>query len=1012
MDGPGLPLLLTAVAAPLLAGLASLALPTRWIGLRVLLALLGPAAAVGCLLALVGEHGVGAPAAGFAFVPDLNLNISFAADRLGLFFGLLIAGMGALIVLYARGYFGPDGESLERFYPLLGFFATAMMGLVLSDNVLLLFLFWELTSISSFLLIGWRRDDTKAVRLAMQAFVVTGLGGMALLGGLLMLGVATGEWTFSGLARAAEVGALATGEGAAMLPWAFGLIFLGAAAKSAQWPLHFWLPGAMAAPTPVSAYLHSATMVKAGVYLLARLYPSLHDAVPGLWTATLVLFGAVTMLLGGYVAFRSQGLKRIFAYTTVSQLGLLVCAYGLGGLTYGHGDKAEANLVWPVTQILNHALYKAALFMLAGAIMHSLARKELGQLKGLLRTSPLLAGLCLLGTYALGGLPFTLSFVAKEAFLSQITHGAAERPWLWAVGAMAVLTAVCNVAIFVRFLTTFLAPPEPADDAPHAHDSPLWASLAWLPAAFLLAWQVIGGVAPGLFEAVVRPVETHALYWDHLPGFVHAVTHPTAALGMSALAIGGGVALGLSPLMKRPVRDVHDDLFPSGYRAVERLGMFIVHRMQTGSLRDYIVASLSILVGSLGLVAVLSPEWRAWPGFASMAGADEGFMIAGIMLTLLICANALLLPILRSRVVRVLVLGACGFCVTGMYLVYAAPDLALTQLMFEIISVVLFLLVLRLLPRGGGGPRVGRWWRMPLAASVGLAIGWIVLHAGATADRYQIERAEAIIAAERGEGASDGAVVVPAAGGEYGADAVSQKELPYEGPSRLGDWFLYHSYKGSLDTEGRGGGGNNVVNVILVDFRGYDTLGEITVLAIAMMGVLALLGAAPAFSATPARDGTGPCPVGPQPHLRTHLLRTAMRVVLPFALIFAAYLFFKGHQEPGGGFIAGLVAAVGLAVYRMSEGSAALKRLIPFRPGVIAAVGLSIALATGLLPLALGATPWSDGAAFLTSYQGYVPRAGADPYHMPSVLFFDLGVFIVVVGVSVGMINRFEEELE
>jgi multicomponent K+:H+ antiporter subunit A len=328
------------------------------------------------------------------------------------------------------------------------------------------------------------------------------------------------------------------------------------------------------------------------------------------------------------------------------------------------------------------------------------------------------------------------------------------------------------------------------------------------------------------------------------------------------------------------------------------------------------------------------------------------------------------------------------------------------------------MLVFRLLPEDEktSPTRLQGGWRVVLAGVTGLVVGWTVLHAGAVADRENTRiNAQQVASAVAPE---HGAAVLPAslapAGPEHADEAAA--EGPFVPTGRLGDWFIRHSHDGSAGTQGRGGG-NNAVNVILVDFRGYDTLGEITVLSIAMMGVLALLTGAPALTRRQGAKGAGPTfarvePVGAQPHLRTILFRTAMRLILPLSLMFAIYVYFKGHQEPGGGFIAGLIAAVGLAVYRMSEGREALTRLVPFRPGKIAAVGLALALATGGVPLLIGLLTGSGAEPFLTSGQGYIPRPGYFPYHLPTVAFFDLGVFIVVIGVSVGMINRFEEELE
>lgn len=1020
----GLLAILLAVFAPVVCGASTLLLPRRGVTSRVLLTLAGFVAAT----ALLAWHGVAYPpgeatAVGVPFVPSLHVDLVFLADRLGLFFGLLVSGIGCLIVLYARGYFGPDHTALRRFYPMLGFFATAMLGIVLSDSMLGMFLFWELTTISSFLLIGWEREDRRAVRLAVQAFVVTGLGGLALLGGLILLGTATGVWTFSALP-----GALGSaGTNAALLPWAFGLIFVGGAAKSAQWPLHFWLPGAMAAPTPVSAYLHSATMVKAGVYLFGRLFPALGaGAFIELWPPTLVSIGAVTMLIGAVLALRSQGLKKIFAYTTVSQLGLLVCAYGLGSFSDRTADGAVvANLAWPVTQILNHALYKAPLFIIAGAIIHITHRNKLNELRGLLRMHPVLAVTCIAGCYALAGMPLTLSFSAKEAFLHQIDVAARIDPVVWAVGVMAVIAAACNVAIFARFTAIMISRPAAETDGSHghegAHEHDRWASCLWWPAAFIIAWQYLLGLGliaddlgMRIASVVLDPLETNRGGWAHLPGLVYALSKPSMPLAMSVVAIAMGLVVGVTPLLRRPVTDPHDRLFPSCYRGIQRGGFAVFSRVQSGNMRRYVVIALSALVLSLVVLALrhrteLLEVPRTAVFFTSQI--NLGFRLVSVFLAILICGSALLMPMVRSRITRVLLLGTCGFSVTGMYLLYQAPDLALTQLMFEIISVILFLLVLRLLPEEPGQVADPSVLRGMFAVVVGLSIGWVVLHAGAHADDANLA---ALASAER-EAAGGGEAPFVLASAP--ADGPSEPH-PYAGApvteARLGPWFLEHAYKGSPATDGRNGGGKNTVNVILVDFRGYDTLGEITVLGIAMMGVLAMLSAIPARGAgmlmlPGAADGLR---AGPQGHLRSVLFHTAMRLILPLSFIFASYVFFKGHNAPGGGFIAGLVAAVALAVYRMSDGVGALKRLMPVKPGKLAAAGLAIALATGVAPLLLGLLPIGLRPPFLTSDHWYIPLPGGGEYHLTTVLFFDLGVFLVVVAVSVGMINRFEEELE
>jgi len=970
MTQTGLLHMLIAVFAPAVAGAATLLLPRRDAAGRTVVTLAGMVAAFVALLVFKQQHAGLGPGTGFPLAPSLGLDVTFNADALGLFFGLLVSGIGALIVVYARGYFGPDAASLRRFFPTLGFFATAMMGLVLSDSLIGMLVFWELTSLSSFLLIGWNRDDPRSVRLAVQALATTGLGGMILFGGLVALGMMTGEWTFSGVIAAAEGGAMPGAAG--MLPLVFVLIFLGGATKSAQWPFHYWLPGAMAAPTPVSAYLHSATMVKAGVYLFARLYPAMNTFA--WWGPTLAIVGGATMLWGAFVALRSHELKRIFAYTTVSQLGLLTCAYGLGAWTYTHDGHAEANLVWPVTQILNHAVYKAPLFIIAGAIMHITGRKLLPELRGLWRSHRTLALIMLAAAYAMAGGPLTLSFTAKEAFFYQAVHAAAESPWVWAVGVAGVLTAVCNVAIFVRLLTTFCAS-GPGLETAHAPERNLWGAGIWWPAAAIVAVQFVGGVAPGWFGSVIAPVETHALYWDHLPGFFYALSHPGLPLAMTAAAIALGVVVGVSPLLRRAWTDPHNALFPAADRAGESLGWALLSRLQHGNFRHYAVVTFAALLIGILSAGLYRPELLELPRIASLGDAGFAASAAAIITTVMICASALMMPFVRSRVNRVLMLGAAGMAVTMMYLLYQAPDLVLTQLMFELISIMLFLLVLRMLPEEPKTrPKGGRAGRAVIGASIGLVVGFLVLHAAETPD--------------------------------------------FNPGLRLGDWYTAHSYDGTESTGGRGGGGANVVNVILVDHRGYDTLGEVTVLGITAIAVLSLIGSAPARKLRAMLDHGSEYPsdqfhpadpravdIGPQPTLQSSLFATAMRLILPLAFIFAGYVFFKGHNEPGGGFIAGLTASVALAVFRMATGPQALKSLLPIKPAPMAGIGLALVLLSASIPLALG-------HEFLRSYHDIVELPGGGSYHWASVLLFDLGVMTVVVAASVGVINRLTEEVE
>ena len=792
-------LVLAAIGAPVLTGLATMLLPASRKLPRLVLATAGPTASVVLVATHLGRSGVstaGTPTGSISWVPSLNLDISFLVDGLGAFFALLIAGMGVVVVLYARAYFGHDAASLARFFPTLGFFTSAMLGVVLADHLLLTVLFWEMTSISSFLLIGWDRDDADAGKRAMQAFFTTGLGGLALLGGVLLFGGHTGIWRWSGLIAEA-----ATRSHDGTVVAAFVLMFVGAATKSAQWPLHDWLPGAMKAPTPVSAYLHSATMVKAGVFLLGRMLPAFGAMAP--WLPLLVSIGAVTMLLGAVLALHQDDLKKMFAYTTVGHLGLLVAMYGLGGASTAEGVRT---IHWDLTQIASHALYKAPLFLIVGALAHLAGARRLSQLFGLWHrpgTGTRAAALVLLlSGYALAGGPGTVSFVAKELFFAATTRASDLHPLLAVVGVMAIVAAACNVAIFVRLVTTVMGH---SSGVGNDSDAPVvsliqpdrWASMLWAPAAALIALQYLGGLVPSLWNRTFRGIEVNVhdeAFATGLPLAWEPFLHPGIPLLMTAIAITAGVLLGFSGWMRREIVDVHARIWPATYRGILRGGHRLFHSIQTGHVRHYLAVVFSVLTLCVG--------WAAWADPAMLrppAGMDPFEYPAGLLLGAVVCAAAIALPMVTERVVRVLVLGASGFAVVGLYLVYQAPDLALTQLMFEIISVILFLLVLRLLPRPDRRPRIRVLPRLALASIVGISIGWMTLLAGHAADN----RAD-------------------------------------DAPT-LGRFFEEHSLEGSELTDGRGGEGRNVVNVILVDFRGFDTLGEITVLATAALGVWSML---------------------------------------------------------------------------------------------------------------------------------------------------------------------------
>ncbi|HAI10374.1 MAG TPA: hypothetical protein DCM28_01630 [Phycisphaerales bacterium] len=852
-------LLMAAIFCPLICGTLSLLIPRPYILPRLLLILCGPIGALLMLSHFTFHSGVGGATAYVEWMPLLHLDIALKPDHLGLFFAYLVSGIGVCIVLYARGYFGKDADSLFRFYPYLMIFMTALIGVALSDNYMLLMMFWEMTSISSFLLIGWDRDIPQSVRNAMQAFIVTGAGGLCMLAGLIFLGVHTGEWTMTGMYHAVENGHVAMNSTPIVV--CFILVFLGAATKSAQFPFQFWLPGAMAAPTPVSAYLHSATMVKAGVFITGRFWPILAEHVH-MWPTVIIPIGAFTMVYGAYVAIQKTDLKKIFAYTTVSQLGLLMTMYGLAAYKYD----GQPNLIWDVTQILNHALYKAPLFILAGAIGH-VATRELPDLKGFFyrdKQARIMTIFLLLAGYGLAAGPFTLSFSAKEMFFYQIYHALHEthNPMFWLLVCAGIATGMFNVAIFIRLFTTLMAKPEAKpeehhhDDHAHGHghdehehETGFYAALLWLPGAFIVSFQYICGIIPYAYDTLFAWLDPSKDFYDgfhgHFPMTWNA--HLGLPLYMSLIAIGLGIALGFGKFLRGTFNDPCDHLYPGFYTLTTKyVGPGAFGIVQRGHAGFYVGAVLVAMVGLFLWSIGGDFSQLVWPETAVTESFTQ--LLPGLLLTFMVCLTAILLPIVMNRASRVLLLGMCGFSVAGVYYLYKAPDLALTQLSIEIVSLILFLLVLSLVPDLTPKTRKAVPARLVIGIAVGLTMFWMTLSStGVDQPTMPYLNAQGQNLPNLGEyflrNSHHGVDTMAVPESQTYGGIVTQAIDPNEVHANDLDDAVIHA-----DKEGQksvlvhhGGGGNNVVNVILVDFRGFDTMGEITVLGLAAMGVWTLL---------------------------------------------------------------------------------------------------------------------------------------------------------------------------
>lgn len=755
--------MLTAVCALLVA--AALApLAHRLTGRRVgwLLALV-PLGAFAYFLAQAGRVAGGdLPAAAYRWAPSLGLALSMRLDGLGLLFALLVTGIGALILVYAGGYF-PDDADLGRLCAFLLLFMAAMLGLVLADNLLLLFIFWELTSVSSYLLIGFKHADASARAAALQALLVTGGGGLALLAGLVLIGQAGGSFELSALSG----GGL---QGHPLYAAALACVLLGAFTKSAQVPFHFWLPGAMAAPTPVSAYLHSATMVKAGVYLLARLSPLLGGTAAWGWAVGGA--GLATMLIGGGLALVQTDLKRLLAYSTVSALGTMTLLLGVGG---------EGAVVAMVVFLLAHALYKGALFMVAGAIDHETGTRDATLLGGLRRAMPLTALAGIAAAVSLAGAGPALSFIAKELIFEAAL--ALPRFGLALAAAAALAGALFTFVALVAAVRPFVGAPR--ETPKRAHEAPPG---MWLGPLLLALGGLAIGLLPGSAQDLLVAPAASAILGEPAAVELYLWHGFNTALALSATSLVAGVALFLSwERLRRaaPWVERAGAWGPRGWYEAGLAGMQAAARRQTmllqnGYLRVYLATILlaTIALAAWSLVAGGALALPAWAG-------ELRFYELGIALLILGAAGVAVRS--PGRLSTVATLGVVGYGVALIFILYGAPDLAMTQMLVETLQVLLFVLVFYHMP-----PLRTLQGRAERAVEAGLALAF---------------------------GALMTALVL----------AVSATSPQ----SALAPFFLEQSKPAAH--------GSNVVNVILVDFRGLDTLGELTVLAVAAIGVYALL---------------------------------------------------------------------------------------------------------------------------------------------------------------------------
>lgn len=952
-------------------------LATRWLGRRVFPVIALVPAAVFVLLVtwlpavLAGDAVVEI----VPWIPQLGIALSFRIDALGLLLALIVTGIGALVLVYCTHYFADDEPALGRFAALLLAFAGVMLGLVTADDVFLLFIFWEATSVLSYLLIGHYTGRKESRGAALQALTVTTLGGLTMLVGLVVLVVAGGTSSLAELVADPVAGA--AGE------WGIALVLVGAISKSALVPFHFWLPAAMAAPTPVSAYLHAAAMVKAGVYLVARLAPGYVDLT--VWHPIVIVLGVLTMLAGGWRALRQYDLKLMLAYGTVSQLGFLVLVTG-----FGTRDAALAG----VALLLAHALFKAALFLVVGIVDHAAGTRDWRLLSGLGRRMPAIATIAFLAAASMAGVPPLLGFVAKEGvFTAFLEAGAAGQPWAWLALTGAFLGSVLTVAYTVRFSWGAFFTRADIEPTPlHATSRAMGATPGVLAAAslvFAFAVPIVEPLLAAYADELPGPHEYHLALWH---GLEPALAVSAAVFAFGALLVWGRRRVARLQASITPVLDS-----ARGYlgivSVVDRLAAAITTAIQHRGLPGYLAIIVAVFIGGLGAASVMNTTWpdgvRLWDypaqPFLALVMAIAGIAAATV----------------RQRMTAVLLVSVTGYGLVLLFGMSGAPDLALTQALVETVVVVVFVLVLRRLPRriAQRNPPVHKLARGIIGALAGLVMAVIGL-------------------------AAIGARIQPTIADGLPALAVEAH-------------------------------GRNIVNVMLVDIRAWDTLGEISVLVAVATGVASLIFISGRTGGAPRLEDLGddvvhvnrrerlrpvPEPASSiraprtslantegetdaaahdartrqtwllagrtlSPRNRSILIEVLVRLLFHPAIVVSVFLLFVGHNAPGGGFAGGLLAGLALVARYLAGGRYELGEAAPVDAGRLLGTGLLLAAGTATASLFFGGVPLQS-AWFETD----VPVLGT--LSIGTSTLFDLGVYLVVVGLVLDILRSLGGEVD
>ena len=865
----------------------------------------------------------------WSWLPQVGIDLSFRLDALAMLFGLLISGIGTLIYIYAYYYLSPK-NSLSKLYFLLMLFMAAMLGISLSNNLLILLVFWELTSISSFLLVGYWSNYDAAQRGSRMALTITGMGGLAMLGGFVLLGQVTGTYQIDQILTMTDV----IQADALFVPILL-LILLGAFTKSAQFPFHFWLPNAMAAPTPVSAYLHSATMVKAGIFLVARLLPIFAGAA--LFHNLVTFIGLFTLCMAAFFALFKEDLKGLLAYSTISHLGLIMCLLGIG---------SPLAVAAAIFHVINHATFKAALFMIAGIIDHESGTRDLRKLSGLWQLLPFTATLTMITAASMAGVPLTNGFLSKEMFFTELLADL-DGPIMVLAAIMATLAGIFAVAYSVRLVHGVFFDGPLGKQVPNkdAHEPPFGMRA---PATLLAILCILVGIFPALLvEKIVNSTARSSTQNFAFEGAHLAIWHGfNMPLLMSAIALVGGLIFYFALAKGGRIREI--DLDPKFGRLQGRVlfDLFLKSLLlnsrrfrratENGKLQTYL---LWIVIFAIAVTAMPLLSSGITTGTRELTHASA---LAIVLWLLLFSACWMMLWFHHERIKAVLISGAVGLVVTMVFICFSAPDLALTQITVDVVTTVLLLMSLSLLPQltpYESSPT--RRWRdaiIAISGGVGLAwIAWLVM----TRDHNSIS------------------------------------------------WFFMQQ---AIPL----GGGTNVVNVILVDFRGFDTFGEITVLGIAAIGALCMMDGMRAHGTTITQGLTyrfNPSPL---------MLRITASWILPIGLVVSLYIFLRGHNLPGGGFIAGLVTALALVIQYIALGQDRAEQLLGAKSGRLYEIWIGIGLTVAGLT---GIAAWFWSRPFLTSAHVHVSPPILGEMHLASAAMFDVGVYVTVVGATMLMIS-------